>query len=118
MVAREGVEPPTTSRFRAALCGGKLAAPLHAASELLPQESNNFPRFVAVVAIPRRQSVPELCLQVLQAIFRTGDIERKIHAKRKHDANRTTRRTRRLEIPRSSLGSATLRKSLYMASPS
>jgi hypothetical protein len=31
----------------------------------LPQESNNFPRFVAVVAIPRRQSVSELCLQVL-----------------------------------------------------
>jgi len=38
--------------------------------ELSPQESNNVPRFVAVFAIPHRQSVPELCLQVLQAIFR------------------------------------------------
>jgi hypothetical protein len=64
----------------------------------LPQESNNFPRFVADVAIPRRQSVPELCLQVLLGDFRIGGTERKIHAKRKHDANRTTRRTRRLGI--------------------
>src|ERR1700688_4088246 len=62
------------------------------------QESNNFPTFVAVVAIPRRQSVPELCLQILLGNFRIGGTERKIHAKRKHDSNRTTRRTRRLGI--------------------
>jgi hypothetical protein len=34
-----------------------------------PQESDNFPRFVAIFAFPHRQSVPELCLQDLQAIF-------------------------------------------------
>jgi len=43
---------------------------IDAASEPSPQESNNFARFVAVFAIPHRQFVPELCLQVLQAIIR------------------------------------------------
>jgi hypothetical protein len=42
--------------------------------------------------------VPELCLQVLLGNFRIEGTERKIHAKRKHDTNRTTRRTRRLGI--------------------
>ena len=63
-----------------------------------PQESDNFPRFVAVFAIPHRQSVPELCLQVLLGTFCITGTERKIHAKRKHDANRTTRRTRCLGV--------------------
>ena len=63
-----------------------------------PQESDNFPRFVAVFAIPHRQSVPKLCLQVLLDTFCITGTERKIHAKRKHDANRTTRRTRCLGV--------------------
>src|SRR5260370_9953797 len=63
-----------------------------------PQESDNFPWFVAVFAIPHRQSVPELCLQVLLGTFCITGTERKIHAKRKHDANRTTRRTRCLGV--------------------
>src|ERR1700674_4370953 len=45
-----------------------------------------------------QQSVPELCLQVLLGNFRIEGTERKIHAKRKHDANRTTRRTRCLGV--------------------
>jgi len=49
---------------------GEIGGSIHATSELLPQESNNFPRFVAVFAIPHRQSVPELCLQVLLGNFR------------------------------------------------
>src|SRR3984957_16837311 len=96
LVAREGVEPPTPA-FSELRLREKIGGSIHAASELLPQESNNFPRFAAVVAIPRRQSVPELCLQVLLGDFRIGGTERKIHAKRKH-ANRTTRRTRRWEF--------------------
>src|SRR5258707_7401161 len=63
-----------------------------------PQESNNFARFVAVFAIPHRQFVPELCLQVLLGNFCITGTQRKIHAKRKHDANRTTRRTRCLGV--------------------
>jgi len=70
----------------------------HRSRLLSPQESNNFARFVAVFAIPHRQSVPELCLQVLLGNFCITGTERKIHAKRKHDANRTTRRTRRLGV--------------------
>ena len=42
--------------IRAEVCSPKLS----------PQESNSVPRFVAVFAIPHRQSVPELCLQVLR----------------------------------------------------
>src|SRR6266481_6193648 len=97
MVAREGVEPSDDGLFSYDL-REEIGSSIHATSELLPQESNDFPRFVAVVAIPRRQSVPELCLQVLLGNFRIEGTERKIHAKRKHDANRTTRRTRRLGI--------------------
>jgi len=63
-----------------------------------PQESDIFPRFVAVFAIPPRQSVPDLCLQVLLGNFRIEGTERKIHAKRKHDANSTTRQTRCLGV--------------------
>jgi hypothetical protein len=88
---------PRRQPFQGCALRGKIGGSIHAASELLPQESNNFPRFAAVVAIPRRQSVPELCLQVLLGDFRIGGTERKIHAKRKH-ANRTTRRTRRWEF--------------------
>ena len=97
-MAREGVEPSDDSLFSCDLREEIGSSSIHATSELLPQESNNFPRFVAVVAIPRRQSVPELCLQVLLGNFRIEGTERKIHAKRKHDANRTTRRTRCLGV--------------------
>src|SRR6266704_669111 len=44
--------------------------------ELSPQDSDNFPRFVAVFAIPHRQSVPELCLQVLLGNFRIGGTQK------------------------------------------
>jgi hypothetical protein len=54
MVAREGLEPPPPA-FQGCALRGEIGGSIHAASELLPQESNNFPRFVADVAIPRRQ---------------------------------------------------------------
>jgi hypothetical protein len=59
---------PDADLFRRS--AGKIDGSFHATSELLPQESDNFPRFVAVFAFPHRQFVPELCLQVLQAIIR------------------------------------------------
>jgi hypothetical protein len=48
---------------------------INAVSEPSPQESDNFPRFVAILSIPHRQSVPELCLL---GNFRIEGTERKI----------------------------------------
>ena len=66
MVAREGLEPPPASLFRGCALGG-ISGSVHAAFELLPQQSNNLaglPQDLSrVPAVPEQQCVPGLCLE-------------------------------------------------------
>jgi hypothetical protein len=64
-----GSSGPSVASLPELQSGKAISRTCRAASELLPQESDNFPRFVAVFAVPHRQSVPELCLQDLLAIL-------------------------------------------------
>src|SRR6266478_8694878 len=73
---------PRRQPFQGCDLWGKLKALFMLSPSYCRRKAITFLNLLRLSPIPRRQSVPELCLQVQLGNFRIGGTERKVHAKR------------------------------------